>query len=391
MGSLLGGVTADSLGRKRALQLNSIPLLIGSVISAIAQNIWILVFGRFVIGVGVGLSSALVPLYIGEMSAIHVRGMMGTFNQLGICVGLLAAFFINAVVPGSQWRQLFWVGVVMALCMGIGMGIICPESPRWLLQFDREKAVNLAKKLWGPNGGTELESPEDPEQNPQHQQKQLPQNVLQNLDKHTIKMLWIGCIIFTIQQLSGINAIFYYSSSVFHKVGIKSEAYASVSVGLVNIFGTILATILIDQSGRKKLLLFSLIVQGAAMSIMAITLKMQFFQQFSGMIALSGTLIYVLAFAIGMGPVPALLLPEILPDKIRGMGMSLALGTHWIFNFLIGQIFLEAISMFGVSTVYLCFALVCFCGTFFVQRNLIETAGKSIEEIEVLMKENSQR
>eukprot|EP01026_Neomeris_dumetosa_P069670 TRINITY_DN6898_c0_g1_i7.p1 TRINITY_DN6898_c0_g1~~TRINITY_DN6898_c0_g1_i7.p1 ORF type:complete len:413 (+),score=25.02 TRINITY_DN6898_c0_g1_i7:43-1239(+) len=297
-GSLIGGVIADSFGRKRALQFNSFPLLIGSIVCGFSHNVWSLIFGRFVIGVGVGLSSALVPLYIGEMSPIHVRGMMGSFNQIGICVGLLAAFILNAVMPGQYWRRFFWLGVVLAMMMGVGMGIISPESPRWLLQFNREKAINLAKKLWGPNGGYEIEPEQDVELSELKKQHDLQeQNILKNLDKHTIRVLCLGCIIFTIQQLSGINAIFYYSSSVFHKVGLKSEALASVGVGLINIMGTLLAAFLIDRMGRKKLLLFSLLVQGTAMIVMAMGLSIQSMQQVSGIIALIGTLVYVLAFA----------------------------------------------------------------------------------------------
>eukprot|EP01026_Neomeris_dumetosa_P069667 TRINITY_DN6898_c0_g1_i3.p2 TRINITY_DN6898_c0_g1~~TRINITY_DN6898_c0_g1_i3.p2 ORF type:complete len:325 (+),score=36.70 TRINITY_DN6898_c0_g1_i3:119-1093(+) len=321
------------------------------------------------------------------MSPIHVRGMMGSFNQIGICVGLLAAFILNAVMPGQYWRRFFWLGVVLAMMMGVGMGIISPESPRWLLQFNREKAINLAKKLWGPNGGYEIEPEQDVELSELKKQHDLQeQNILKNLDKHTIRVLCLGCIIFTIQQLSGINAIFYYSSSVFHKVGLKSEALASVGVGLINIMGTLLAAFLIDRMGRKKLLLFSLLVQGTAMIVMAMGLSIQSMQQVSGIIALIGTLVYVLAFALGMGPIPALLLPEILPDKVRGVGMSLALGTHWVFNFLIGQIFLNAVTRLGVSGVYAFFAFVCFLGSLFVQRSLVETAGRSISEIEQLMK-----
>jgi MFS family permease len=195
----------------------------------------------------------------------------------------------------------------------------------------------------------------------------------------------IGVVMFLLQQFSGINAIVFFSSSVFASAGITSGALASAAVGLINVIGTVGAASFMDRAGRKQLLKLSFTGMGLSMLIMALGLALPSLAPIAGSIALLGTLVYVLCFAAGAGPVPGLLVPEITGDRIRGTAVALAMGSHWVCNFFVGQMFLPAVSMFGVAGVYTFFAAVCALAVIFVSKQLVETKGKSLKEIEIEM------
>ncbi|KAL4437118.1 hypothetical protein ABPG75_004257 [Micractinium tetrahymenae] len=378
VGSLAGSGLADSLGRRRAFLLDALPMLAGPLISAGATGLAAMLAGRVLTGVGIGLSSALVPLYISEISPTALRGTLGSINQLMICVGILAALLVNVVLPATAWRSMFALAAAPAALLGLGM-LVCPESPTWLvLKGHRREAGAVAEKLWGADGASQLGSAKHDEGSGSAAGPSWGE-VLSS------KAAIVGMLLFVFQQFSGINAIVYFSSSVFEKAGIESGALASAAVGATNVLGTVVAAGLMDKAGRKQLVSLSFAGMGLSMLAMAAGLSLPFLSGMTGGIALFGTLAYILSFAMGAGPVPGLLVPEITAARIRGRAVSLAMVTHWVCNFAIGQLFLSAVSAFGVSACYLFFAVVCFACVAFIQRAVVETKGRSLEEIELAM------
>lgn len=375
-GSLGGSGIADSLGRRKAFLLTTLPLLVGPVLSAGATNLAAMLLGRAIAGVGIGLSSALVPIYISEVSPTALRGTLGSLNQLMICMGILGALLVNVALPVSAWRSMFWLAAAPAALLGVGM-VLCPESPRWLAARARRKeAQEAGEKLWGAAAQEELggDASGDDEGGGKGDASWG-----EALASRTVR---IGCALFLLQQFSGINAIVYFSSSVFQTAGIESGSLASAAVGACNVLGTVVAAGLMDRAGRKQLISLSFTGMGLSMLAMAGGMWLPGLSALTGAIALLGTLSYILCFAIGAGPVPALLIPEITGARIRGRAMSMAMATHWVCNFLVGQAFLGAVRTFGVPLVYLFFAGVCFATVAFVGRSLVETKGRSLEEIE---------
>ncbi|KAK9820324.1 hypothetical protein WJX72_008975 [[Myrmecia] bisecta] len=379
-GSVTGSSLADNLGRRKAFLVAAIPLFLGPFLSAAASSLTGMLAGRVLAGLGIGLSSALVPLYISEVAPTEVRGALGSINQLVICIGILAALVVNVLIPAADWRNMFYLAGVPAILLALGM-LTCPESPRWLATQRRlPEAEEGARRLWGPSGPA-----------------QLGGGALEDVAKDVVKSepglgemlsnkgVLIGCTLFLLQQFSGINAIVYFSSSVFAQAGVKSGALASAAVGAINVVGTMVAASLMDRAGRKQLLTLSFGGMGLAMAAMCAGLGLESLAGLSGNIALFGTLAYVLSFALGAGPVPGLLVPEITPSHLRGKALSAAMAVHWVCNFALGQLFLPALSKFGVSTVYAFFAAICFATVIFTQSQVVETKGRSLEDIEKAM------
>lgn len=381
VGSFTGGSLADKFGRTRTFQLDAIPLAVGAFLCATAQSVQTMIIGRLLAGIGIGISSALVPLYISEISPTEIRGALGSVNQLFICVGILAALVAGLPLAGNPlwWRTMFGVAVVPSILLALGMAM-CPESPRWLFQqgrtADAERAI---KTLWGKERVAEA----------MHDLRAGSQGSVEPeagwfdlFSSRYWKVVSVGAALFLFQQLAGINAVVYYSTSVFRSAGIASDVAASALVGASNVFGTAIASSLMDKQGRKSLLVTSFSGMAASMLLLSLSFSWKVLAPYSGNLAVIGTVLYVLSFSLGAGPVPALLLPEIFASRIRAKAVALSLGMHWVSNFVIGLYFLSVVNKFGIGSVYLGFAMVCILAVVYIASNVVETKGRSLEEIE---------
>ncbi|KAI3852936.1 hypothetical protein MKX03_029871 [Papaver bracteatum] len=381
VGSFTGGSLADKFGRTRTFQLDAIPLAVGAFLCATAQSVQTMIIGRLLAGVGIGISSALVPLYISEISPTEIRGALGSVNQLFICVGILAALVAGLPLAGNPlwWRTMFGVAVVPSVLLALGMAM-CPESPRWLFQqgrtADAERAI---KTLWGKERVAEV----------MHDFRAGSQGSVEPeagwfdlFSSRYWKVVSVGAALFLLQQLAGINAVVYYSTAVFRSAGIASDVAASALVGASNVFGTAIASSLMDKQGRKSLLVTSFSGMAASMLLLSLSFSWKILAPYSGNLAVIGTVLYVLSFSLGAGPVPALLLPEIFVSRIRAKAVALSLGMHWVSNFVIGLYFLSVVNKFGIGSVYLGFAMVCILAVVYIASNVVETKGRSLEEIE---------
>ncbi|OAY60428.1 plastidic glucose transporter 4 [Manihot esculenta] len=381
VGSFTGGALADKLGRTRTFQLDAIPLIIGAFLCTTAQSVQTMIIGRLLAGVGIGISSAIVPLYISEISPTEIRGALGSVNQLFICIGILLALVAGLPLAGNPlwWRTMFGIAAVPSILLALGMAF-SPESPRWLFQQGKiSEAEKSIRTLYGKERVAEVmqdlavggQGSAEPEA-----------GWFDLFSSRYWKVVSVGVALFFFQQMAGINAVVYYSTAVFRSVGIASDVAASALVGASNVFGTTVASSLMDRQGRKSLLITSFFGMAASMLLLSLTFTWKVLAPYSGTLAVLGTVCYVLSFSLGAGPVPALLLPEIFASRIRAKAVALSLGMHWISNFFIGLYFLSVVNKFGISTVYLGFAAICVLAVLYIAVNVVETKGRSLEEIE---------
>ncbi|CAK9204892.1 unnamed protein product [Sphagnum troendelagicum] len=382
VGSFTGGSLADKIGCRRTFQLDAIPLLIGTLLSANAAGFQAMVIGRILVGFGIGVSSGVVPLYISEVSPTEIRGALGSVNQLSICVGILLALLagLPLVSNPAWWRSMFAIATIPTVLLFLGM-VYSPESPRWLYKQGRiAEAETSARRLWGTakleSALAELkESNSDAGASEDAGWGDL-------FSRRYRKVVGVGMSLFLFQQFAGINAVVYFSTNVFRSAGIASDVAASALVGAANVIGTAVASSLMDKQGRKKLLITSFAGMAASMLLLSLALSWPSLEAYSGTLAVLGTVSYVLAFSLGAGPVPGLLLPEIFASRIRAKAVALSLGVHWISNFMIGLMFLNVVKRFGVNRVYLGFSAVCALAVLYISNNVVETKGRSLEEIE---------
>ncbi|KAK4490561.1 hypothetical protein RD792_001243 [Penstemon davidsonii] len=381
VGSFTGGSLADKFGRTKTFQLDAIPLAVGAFLCATSQSIETMIIGRLLAGFGIGISSAIVPLYISEISPTEIRGTLGSVNQLFICIGILAALVAGLPLAGNPlwWRTMFGISVVPSVLLALGMAF-SPESPRWLYQQGKISEAELSiKRLFGKERVAEVMSDLDAAGKGSSEPEA---GWFDLFSSRYWKVVSVGAALFLFQQLAGINAVVYYSTSVFRSAGITSDVAASALVGAANVFGTTIASSLMDKQGRKSLLLTSFAGMAASMLLLSLSFTWKALAPYSGTLAVLGTVLYVLSFSLGAGPVPALLLPEIFASRIRAKAVALSLGMHWISNFVIGLYFLSVVTKFGISTVYLGFASVCLLAVMYIAGNVVETKGRSLEEIE---------
>ncbi|KAJ4973405.1 hypothetical protein NE237_006579 [Protea cynaroides] len=384
VGSFTGGSLADKFGRTKTFQLDAIPLAVGAFLCATAQSVQTMIIGRLLAGIGIGISSAVVPLYISEISPTEIRGALGSVNQLFICVGILAALVAGLPLAGNPlwWRTMFGIAVVPSILLALGAAF-SPESPRWLFQQGKfSQAETAIKTLYGKERVAEI----------MHDLRASAQGSTEQeagwfdlFSSRYWKVVSVGAALFLFQQLAGINAVVYYSTSVFRTAGITSDVAASALVGAANVFGTAIASSLMDRQGRKSLLITSFSGMASSMLLLSLSFTWKALAPYSGTLAVLGTVLYVLSFSLGAGPVPALLLPEIFASRIRAKAVALSLGMHWVTNFVIGLYFLSMVNKFGISTVYLGFAGICILALLYIAANVVETKGRSLEEIQLAL------
>jgi len=382
VGAFTGSGVADSFGRRKGLIISSFPLVAGAILMAVAQTFPMIAAGRFITGLGVGLSSCMVPLYIAEVAPTHLRGALGSVTQIGICSGILVAQVINLLLAVEQWRMMMAFAAVPATILILGMAFICPESPRYLASKGKTaEAKKSAEWLWGLGAGDSVSVSTD--EGASSESKNVPVSEL--FAGPNLRVALIAFMMFAFQQFSGVNAVFFFSSSVFKQAGIQSVALANAVTGLVNLVGTIFAASVIERLGRKVLLYGSFAGQGVCMATMGLALALPAMEAIRTPVVLFGTLLYIAFFALGCGPVPSLLVPETANDRIRGLAVSLAMTAHWSCNFLVGQLFLPLVDAIGVSGVYYFFACACACAIIFTAKVVVETKGRSLEEIQKII------
>lgn len=450
---MVAGPLSDRFGRKTILVAASILYAISAIGSALAPSFLLLVIARMIGGIGVGASLIIAPMYIAEISPPEMRGQMVSFNQLNIVIGISVAFFTNYLIlqladsdaawalalgfAGNEWRWMLGLETLPAVLYFVGLFFV-PRSPRWLLMHGRkEEALPIMEMAVG-NVAAMQELSEI--------QKSMAKE--ENKEKGTIKDLFapamrlvitIGIVIGVLQQITGINSVFFYAPIIFEQSGIGTDAsfVQAILVGLVNLVFTIAAIALIDKLGRKPLLIFGLsgitiammvlaygfgeatytlgpdapavvleqpealipivgetfdsdvafkgALQGALGDEAATAYESQLITEAITMnptLILFGILGFVAAFAISIGPVMWVLFSELFPNRIRGLAISFVGLINSAVSFLVQLVFPWELATLGSSMTFLIYGLFAAAGLVFVLMVVPETKGRSLEELE---------
>lgn len=382
VGALLGGRMADLFGRRRLLIATAIIFAAGGLACAAATSPTVLIVGRIVVGLGIGLASASVPVYISEVSPANARGWQVSLFQLAITVGILVAYIVDYAFAAIQgWRWMFGLAVVPAAIFGLGM-LFLPESPRWLARRGHhDKARAMLMRIRGTSDvSAELQ---EIERSLTHANERGQLSDLLAPSIRPALLVGIGLAIF--QQVTGINTVIYYAPLIIQSAGISSASgaiLATAGIGLVNVLMTIVAMWLIDRMGRRPLLLVGI----AGMAITLGLLGLAFYVSGKSValvwLAVISMMVYVGSFAISLGPIFWLLISEIYPLKIRNSTEGLSAAFNWGSNLLVSLTFLTLLQMIGPTRTFWLYGLLAVAAWIFSYFRVPETKGRTLEEIE---------
>lgn len=380
-GSGASGPLSDKLGRRKLVFIISIVFIIGALILSFAQSMIVLVIGRFIIGLAVGGSTAIVPVYLSEMAPTDTRGSLSSLNQLMITIGILASYLVNyAFADMEAWRWMVGLAVVPSVILMIGVYFM-PESPRWLLEHKSEKAARKVMAITRKQGEIDKEIDEMKE--------------IIHISESTwtvLKSIWlrpvlvIGCIFALLQQIIGINAIIYYAPTIFSQAGLgdATAILGTVGIGSVNVIVTIFAIMIMDKIDRKKLLITGNIGMVSSLLIMAtLVWTIGLDSTVGAWIIVACLTMFIVFFAFTWGPILWIVLPELFPMRARGAATGIATLSLSIGSLLVAQFFPMLTSVMGIEQVFLIFAVIGIFAMIFVIKYLPETRGRSLEEIEV--------
>jgi SP family galactose:H+ symporter-like MFS transporter len=379
-GAIFGGTLADHFGRRKIIILAAVIFALGGIGTALAMNIAWLILGRIIVGMAIGVASFAAPLYISEVSPAPIRGKLVSLNQLAITIGIVVSYLIGYALSGSRnWRMMFGLAAVPSTLLGIGM-LVMPESPRWLVSHDLlNKAPRVLRKIRASSAvGNELADI-------QHDLAQQSGSWAELFSPLVKPALLIGIGLAVFQQITGINTIIYYAPTIFQFAGVESSSaaiLATVGVGAVNMIITILAMYLLDRVGRKPLLMIGLTGMILSLVVLGAVFMAPDFVSMHSWIVISGLMLFVASFAIGLGPVFWLLISEIYPLKIRGMAMGIASVANWGANLIVALTFLSLAQAIGKSGTFWLYGIISIGSLFFVHFLVPETKGHSLEAIQ---------
>lgn len=393
-GALASGWCADKFGRKIPLIIAAALFTLSAWGTALAGSFDLFVAWRIVGGLGIGLASALSPMYIAEISPVAQRGRFVAVNQLTIVIGVLAAQLVNLAIakPVASsatlaeisaswngqvgWRWMFGSGVVPALAFLILMFFV-PESPRWLVRVGKSQRAHQMLMRIGN----------------QRYADETIRDIEQTLSKDTQKVSWsalwqpkvrpiivMGMVLAMFQQWCGINVIFNYAQEIFASAGfdINSTLKSIVATGLINLIFTIAALPLVDRIGRRRLMLLG----AAGLTIIYALIAAAYGLGILGLPVLILVLAAIAIYALTLAPVTWVLLSEIFPNRVRGLAMSLGTLALWVACFLLTYTFPLLNAGLGASGSFLLYGVICAAGYLYILRNVPETKGVTLEALE---------
>ncbi len=394
LGSVLSGLFASYFGRRRSLIIASVLFFISAIGSGFPEMIFfddtthisnlLVSFNvyRIIGGVGVGLASAICPMYIAEISPADIRGKLVSWNQFAIVFGMLVVYFVNYFIVNGKgnewinatgWRYMFASESIVAAFFGL-MLFFVPETPRYLaMSHKSEKALHILTKINGATKAAEI-------------LKDINDSAHETVEKvfaYGWKVLAIGILLSFFQQAVGINVVLYYAPTIFKGLGVGNDAamYQTVVLGFVNIVFTLVAILTVDKLGRKPLL----IIGSVAMSIAMFAIGLLAHFQIIGVSTLIFIIIYSAAFMMSWGPICWVLISEIFPNTIRGKAVAIAVAAQWISNFIVSATF-PSLEAFSITFTYLLYGVMSVLSMIFVWKMVPETKGKTLEEMNKLWK-----
>ncbi|XP_058772737.1 sugar transporter ERD6-like 4 isoform X2 [Vicia villosa] len=388
VGAIVSGQMAEYIGRKGSLMIAAIPNIIGWLAISFAKDSAFLFMGRFLEGFGVGIISYVVPVYIAEISPQNMRGTLGSVNQLSITIGILLAYLLGFFV---NWRVLAVLGTLPCLILIPGLFFI-PESPRWLAKIRMtEEFESSLQVLRGFNTDISLEVHEI-----KSSVESMGKGVTIQFADLKMKKYWfplmVGIGLLVLQQLSGTNGVLFYSSTIFLNAGVSSSNVATVGLGVIQVIVTGITTWLVDKSGRRLLLIvsssimtLSLFLVSIAFYLEKITEKDSTLYSFLGILSVIGLVTMVIGYSLGIGPIPWLIMSEILPMNIKGLAGSIATLTSWLTSWIITMT-ANLLLTWSSGGTFLMYTVVAAFTVVFAAIWVPETKGRTLEEIQLSFK-----
>ena len=417
IGSAFSGMLATKLGRKNSLFIAGLLFFI-SALGSMDPEFLLFDYGvptysllimfniyRVIGGIGVGLASAICPMYISEVAPSNIRGMLVSWNQFAIIFGQLVVYFVNffilgdhiqplveemgkglaAITPAAQWtvttgwRYMFGSEAVPA---GLFALLICfvPETPRFLVSIGKDdKALHVLQRINGSERGAYV-------------LKRIKETItikIEPIMTYGAMCIFIGIMLSVFQQAVGINAVLYYAPRIFGDMGMDNPMMITVFMGIVNILFTLVAIFTVEKWGRKPLLIYG----SLGMALGAFGVAVTFGHAGMELFTAASLLIYSASFMFSWGPICWVLIAEIFPNTIRGQAVAVAVAFQWIFNFIVSSIFVPMFNMhltegddFGHWFTYGLYGCICVIAALFVWRLVPETKGKTLEDMSKLWK-----
>ncbi len=389
VGAAFAGRLSDQYGRRILIIGSAVVFIIGSLSAAAANVEGVLVAARVIIGVAIGLASATAPVYISEVSPPDIRGRLVTFFQLAVTIGIVVAYAVGLIFDSSgDWRAMLALGAVPAVLLLIGM-LKMPQSPRWLVMAGRGYEAKAVLETIREDDPALIDAELD----------EIAESIVEepggwkDLNHPVVRAaLVVGVGLAILQQVSGINTVIYFAPTIVGYTGVDSSSaaiLASVAVGIVNVGMTLVAIRLLDRAGRRPLLLWGSALMAVALSILALVFIVGAGSTIGSLVAIGSLMMYVGAFAIGLGPIFWLMNSEIYPLRVRSKAAAVGTMANWFFNFLVSLTFLLLIDALGNSGAFFFYAAVCVVTFFFCMRLVPETKGKHLEDIQAVFEERA--
>ncbi|AVJ19181.1 sugar porter family MFS transporter [Serratia rhizosphaerae] len=382
VGAVGSGWLSYRLGRKYSLMIGAVLFVIGSLCSAFAPNVEVLVVSRVLLGLAVGIASFTAPLYLSEIAPERIRGSMISMYQLMITIGILAAYLSDTAFSYSgAWRWMLGVITIPALLLLIGVFFL-PRSPRWLASRGRhEEARQVLDML---RDTTEQAKAEMDEIRESLKIKQGGWSLFKD-NKNFRRAVYLGILLQVMQQFTGMNVIMYYAPKIFDLAGFASTAqqmWGTVIVGLVNVLATFIAIGLVDRWGRKPTLKLGFLVMAVGMGVLGTMMNIGIASTAAQYFAVLMLLMFIVGFAMSAGPLIWVLCSEIQPLKGRDFGITCSTAVNWIANMIVGATFLTMLNSLGSAHTFWVYAAL---NLLFIVLTIVlipETKNISLEQIE---------
>lgn len=394
IGAFLSGIMAGRLGRKKSLFIAGICFFI-SAWGSYNPETWILakeptltlcvVFNLYRVlgGIGVGLASAICPMYIAEIAPASRRGALVSWNQFAIIFGQLVVYFVNFLIvrahindPAIQeWtQQIGWRVMFGSECVPAGLFtlliLLVPESPRFLVLTGRDKeALRVLSRINGESKAAEIV-------------EEIRQTVVEKREPllaYGWIVIFVGVMLSVFQQAVGINAVLYFAPRIFESVGLSNPMIFTVIMGVVNISFTLLAIFTVERLGRKPLLISGSLLMALGALLFAVTNMVEM----PAWVSVMSILLYSAAFMFSWGPICWVYMSELFPNTIRSQATAIAVAFQWIFNFIVSSTFVPLYN-FSHSLVYIIYGVICLIAALFVYKLVPETKGKTLEQMTAL-------
>ncbi|XP_057814286.2 sugar transporter ERD6-like 4 [Cryptomeria japonica] len=381
IGAMVSGLLADYIGRKGALVVASIPNILGWIAICLAKDSSVLYIGRSLTGLGVGIISFTVPVYIAEIAPKHLRGGLGTVNMLSITIGIFVVYLLGMFI---SWRHLAIAGAIPCSLLVLGLFLI-PEAPRWLAKIGKDLDFEASLQiLRGLDCDVSIEATEI--------RSAMELNRKESNIKSSELCQWryafpltIGIGLLVLQQLTGISGIMFYNSSIFKSAGISDAEVASLVLAGVQVVMTGFIAWLMDKAGRRLLLMISSAGMAASLFLIGIAFYLKNHvlgaSYLSSILALIGLLACIISFSIGMGAIPWIIMSEILPINVKGIAGSMATLANWSLSWAVTMT-INLLLEWSETGTFMLYALFSGLTLTFVVLFVPETKGRTLEEIE---------